>query len=80
MLGLAALGGVLASARALGAREPYAARRRRAANAVRVVRDGAEARVDAARVAVGDVVLLEAGDRVPAGRRVLARRPLRGRQ
>ena len=40
--------------------------RRRAPAAVRVIRDGRQARVNADELVVNDVVLLRAGDRVPA--------------
>ncbi|MCZ7525322.1 MAG: cation-translocating P-type ATPase [Acidimicrobiia bacterium] len=42
-----------------------------------VLRDGRERRVDAAGLVVGDVIVLEAGDRVPADARLLECRRLR---
>ncbi|MEG6504367.1 cation-translocating P-type ATPase [Nitratidesulfovibrio sp. 1201_IL3209] len=42
-----------------------------------VLRDGAEARIPSAQVVPGDVVLLEAGDRVPADARIIEAHSLR---
>lgn len=62
------------------AEQAMAAFRRLLSHRARVVRDGVEREVDAARLVVGDVIVLREGDRVPADARVLDTSVLRVNQ
>ncbi len=54
--------------------------RRQAHVTARVRRDGREMKVDAAELAPGDVIILNAGDRVPADARLITARSLRAEE
>ena len=71
ILGIVAFNTILSVSQEDNARKALEALRALSAPKARVIRDGAEVRVVSAHLVPGDVILLEAGDYVPADGRIL---------
>ena len=71
ILGIVAFNTILSVSQEDNARKALEALRALSAPKARVIRDGAEVRVESAHLVPGDVILLEAGDYVPADGRIL---------
>jgi Ca2+-transporting ATPase len=77
ILAILVLNGVLGFVQEWRAERAIAALRRMLAPEARVLREGREQTIPAARIVPGDVVLLETGDRVPADLRLIQAEELR---
>jgi Ca2+-transporting ATPase len=72
IIAVVAINTIIGTTQEAGAEKNTAALRRSVATSSRVMRDSAIVRVDAVQLVPGDIVLVEAGDRVPADLRLLS--------